>query len=411
MKTLTRGHLRAGFDSARGAKGRNFWTILGIIIGVTSVITIVSIGQGIKNQVSGQLHNVINNLITVRPAQLQATGGSSTSNLDLFSGTSLSAPLTKRDIQTVQATKGVVGSAPLTVAPGAAQADNGNYKDGFVIGTSHFLPGLLNQSLAYGTFWNDSDEMSNVAVLGQHAAQKMFNVDVPLGHSFTFHGQTFIVDGVFNQFNTAPIGQQVNLNNAIFIPNFVAEDLTNSTAPTYAVMARSDKASQTASLAKTIDRNLARDHGGQGGFQVLSGSQNLTSSNSVLNLLTSLIAGTAAISLLVGGLGIMNVMIVSVSERLHEIGIRKAVGATNRQIMSQFLVESSLLSLAGGILGILLAFLIDLGLRAATNLKPDISWQLVALAGGVALVVGIIFGTIPAIKAARKDPILALRSE
>jgi putative ABC transport system permease protein len=119
----------------------------------------------------------------------------------------------------------------------------------------------------------------------------------------------------------------------------------------------------------------------------------------------------AAISLLVGGIGIMNVMLVSVTERTHEIGIRKAVGATNSQILSQFMIEASVLSLAGGVLGIGLAFFIDITLRLTTSLQPIISWQVVLLATGVSLFVGVVFGSIPALKAARRDPIEALRSE
>ena len=137
----------------------------------------------------------------------------------------------------------------------------------------------------------------------------------------------------------------------------------------------------------------------------------MATTDDVLNLLTKLIAGTAAISLLVGGIGIMNVMLVSVAERMHEIGIRKAVGATNRQILNQFLIESSLLSLIGGILGILLAGAVVLFIRLATNLTPVISWQIVLLATVVSFLVGIVFGTAPALKAARKAPIEALRSE
>jgi putative ABC transport system permease protein len=410
MKTLTRGHIRSGLDSVRASKGRSFWTMLGVIIGVASVITIVSIGQGIKDQISGQLHQLGDNIITVRPAQLQ-TASSGSGNFNSITGLSITAPLTSRDIDVVQHARGVAASSALTIVPGTPSADSGNYKDGFVIGTNHALPSLLNQSLSYGAFWTAQDENSNVAVLGEHAAEAMFNVDVPLGHSFTFHGQSFIVEGVFNQFSATPLGQQADFNDAIFIPNNVAENLTNSTAPTYTIMARGANAGQTASVANNIRRALIKAHGGQGGFQVLSGNQNLAANDSILTLLTNLIAGIAAISLLVGGLGIMNVMLVSVSERLHEIGIRKAVGATNRQIMSQFLVESTLLSLSGGAIGIILALLIDAGLRVSTNLRPDISWQLVALAAGVALAVGIIFGTVPAAKAARKDPILALRSE
>ena len=144
---------------------------------------------------------------------------------------------------------------------------------------------------------------------------------------------------------------------------------------------------------------------------MLQQSQSVVGTNGVLELLTRLIAGVAAISLLVGGIGIMNVMLVSVAERTHEIGIRKAVGATNRQILSQFMIESSTLSFTGGVIGITLAYLIDLSLRLATNLQPLISWQIVVVASGVSLLVGIIFGSVPALKAARKDPIEALRGE
>jgi ABC-type antimicrobial peptide transport system permease subunit len=280
-----------------------------------------------------------------------------------------------------------------------------------VIGTTPDLPSLLNQSMAYGVFLSDLDEGSNAAVLGQHAADVMFDESVPLGRSFTFHGQTFVVRGIFNQFTNTPLSQQADFNNAIFIPFDVAESLTNNTAPTYAILARPDDANKTDVVATRIKQALDRTHGGQSGFEILTGSQNLGTSETILNLLTKLIAGIAAISLLVGGIGIMNVMLVSVAERTHEIGIRKAVGATNQQILSQFMIESSVLTLSGGLIGIGLSFLIDLILRVFTTLQPDISWQVVVLASGVSLLVGVIFGSIPAVKAARKDPINALRSE
>lgn len=409
MRTLTRGHIRAGLDSVRGAKVRSFWTMLGVIIGVASVITVVSIGEGIKGQIGGQLHHFGKNLITVRPAQVSTPSDSK--NLSFIAGSNLSVPLASRDITTIQYAKGVQASAPLTIVSGQVKGETGIYGDGFVVGTSPDLPSLINQSLAYGGFWTSDDGDTNVAVIGQHAAQQMFNVDVPLGHTFTFRGQDFIVRGIFNQFTSTPLSQDINFNNAIFIPNGIAESMTNNTAPTYAILARASSPNQTGQVASNINQALARTHGGQAGFQVLSGNQNLASSDSILDLLTKLIAGIAAISLLVGGIGIMNVMLVSVSERMHEIGIRKAVGATNRQIMSQFMVESTLLSVAGGAIGIVIAFIVDYALRAATSLTPSISWQIVVIAAGISLLVGVIFGTVPAVKAARKDPILALRSE
>ena len=411
MKTLTNGHLKAGLDSVRGAKLRNFWTILGVIIGVASVITVVGIGEGVKQQISGQIHHLGKDLITIRPAELHTGSGGQAKTLDALSALNISGSLTAQDVATVASTKGVASSAPLTVVTGAAKCDNGTYNDGFVIGTTGDLSSLLNQSMAYGDFLTDDDIGTNAAVLGSHAAEAMFNEDVPLGRSFTFHGQQFIVRGIFNDFTTTPLSQEADFNDAIFIPNDVAESLTNNTAPTYEILAKPTNASQSPRIAASIQAALDRSHGGQSNLSVLQGNQNLASSDDILDLLTRLVAGVAAISLLVGGIGIMNVMLVSVAERMHEIGIRKAIGATNRQILSQFMIEASVLSLSGGIIGVGIAFIVDLALRLSTNLQPDISWQIVLLATGVALLVGVVFGSVPALKAARKNPIDALRSE
>jgi putative ABC transport system permease protein len=410
MKTLSRGHLKAGLDSVRNAKLRSFWTMLGVIIGVSSVITVVAIGEGIKHQVEGQIHHFGDNFITVRPEQLTVGSGSSGSSL-LPSGFQISKPLAAKDVAIVSATPGLHATAPLTLVPGKLTSENKQYANSYVIGTSPALPSLLNQSLAFGAFFDDQDLGTNVAVLGHDAADRMFDDDVPLGRSFDFHGQTFIVRGIFNKFTNAPLSQQADFNSAVFIPNDVAEALTNETAPTYEILARATQTSAAKDIANGIQKRLDGSHGGDSGFTVLTGDESLEANDSVLTLLTRLIAGVAAISLLVGGIGIMNVMLVSVTERVHEIGIRKAVGATNRQILSQFIVESTLLSLTGGIIGIIIAILIDIGLRVSTSLEPVITWQIVAIATSVSLLVGIIFGTVPAFKAARKDPIDALRAE
>jgi putative ABC transport system permease protein len=411
MRSLTGGHFKAGLDSVRSAKLRSFWTMMGVIIGVSSVITVVSIGEGIKQQVGGQIHHFGKNIITVRPAQLNTASDSGNKGLNLLAGLNVSAPLTLKDINTVAHTKGVGASAPLTIATGPVSGINGKYASGFVIGTTPDFPGLVNQSMAYGIFLSDGDTGTNAAVLGQHAAEVMFDEDVPLGRSFGFHGETFIVRGIFNQFSSTPLSQQADFNNAIFIPNDVAETLTNNTAPTYAILVRPDSSAKTDQVASRVNSALNASHGGSGGFEVLSGNQNLAASDTILGLLTTLIGGIAAISLLVGGIGIMNVMLVSVAERTHEIGIRKAVGATNGQILSQFMVEAGVLTVTGGVIGILFTLLADVLLRIFTSLQPVIGWPIVAVATGVSLLIGIIFGTVPAIKAARKDPIEALRSE
>lgn len=409
--SLTRGHFKSGLDAVRNAKLRSFWTMLGVIIGVASVITIVGIGEGVRQEVSGQIRHLGKDLITVQPAPLHPGSGSGNSSVGLLSDQGLSGTLTAKDYATVAQTKGVAASAPLTVVTGKVKGDNGNYDQGFVLGTGGDLPALLNQSVAYGSFFPPDETDAKVAVLGPDAAQALFDNDVPLGRSLYIRDQRFIVRGIFNNFSGTPLSQLTDFNKAIFIPADLGRQLTNNASPTYQILAKPTDSGQTAQATRAIKHNLDKSHGGQSNLSVNEGSQNLTNNNDILSLLTKLVAGVAAISLLVGGLGIMNVMWVSVAERTREIGIRKAVGATNKQILSQFMVEATLLSLGGGLIGIALAYLIDLGIRLSTNLHPVITWQIVVLAAGVSFLVGVIFGSVPALKAARRDPIEALRSE
>ncbi|HXR50360.1 MAG TPA: ABC transporter permease, partial [Verrucomicrobiae bacterium] len=262
MRSLTGGHFKAGFDAIRSAKLRNFWTMLGVIIGVTSVITIVGIGEGVKAQVSGQIHHLGKDLITVHPAQLRSGGANGTAVNELVD-LNVASSLTNKDVDTVAGTKNVGSSAPLTFVTGTLSGDSGAYKSGIVIGTTPDLPSLLNQSMAYGVFLSDNDIGTNAAVLGSHAAEALFNEDVPLGRSFTFRGQQFIVRGIFNDFDSTPLSQEADFNSAVFIPYDVGESLTNNTAPIYEILAKPDNSHQTTAVAASVQRALDKSHGGQ----------------------------------------------------------------------------------------------------------------------------------------------------
>lgn len=405
MKSLTAGHIRAGIDSVRSARARNFWTMFGIIIGVASVITVVGIGEGVKTQISNQIRHFGKDLIVVRPIS-----NTQLSKANLLSGASYGGSLSSKDLAAVVGTVGVEKSAPLSFVSGILRNEDQPYTDGPVIGTTTDLPALLNQSLAYGSFLPEDNTSTKIAVLGQYAAEKIFNDNVPLGRTFTFRGQDFIVLGIFNQFNATPLSRDVDFNRAVFIPYDVATSLSENTASTFEILAKPKDSKQVSAVTSKIKLALDNAHNGDSNISVMLQSQNLDGSNEIVDLITRLIAGVAAISLLVGGIGIMNVMVVSVSERMHEIGIRKAIGATNRQILSQFIIEATFLSLTGGIIGVVLAFIIDLGIRLTTSLRPEISLGVVLVASGVSLAIGIVFGSLPAFIAARKDPIEALRS-
>ncbi|HET6924415.1 MAG TPA: ABC transporter permease [Candidatus Saccharimonadales bacterium] len=407
MKSLTRGNFKAAMSSLRQNKWRSFLTMLGIIIGVSSVITVVSIGQGIKHQVSVNIQHVGPNLITVLPARTEAGGLQSLGSLVGVGG---NGTLSEKDYEAVVASHDVAQAAPLGILNGTVTGERGTYTAGPVVMTSADFPSLVNQTVGYGAFISQDDGDNNVAVLGSSAATKLFHASVPLGQTFTFRGQQFMVRGVLNDAPNAPLSSAVDYNNAIFISYATGLKLTNGSATVAEVLAKSASPDPQAAI-KAIRSNLTRLHGDSQDFSVLVGAQAEARTDRVLGLLTELISGVAAVSLLVGGIGIMNVLLVSVTERQHEIGIRKAVGATDQQIMSEFLSEATVLSVVGSIIGIIVSLAVNLLLRIFTSLQPAFDWQIIVIATLVSIAVGILFGTAPAVKAARKDPITALRGE
>ncbi len=410
MKSITKGQIKAGIDAVRQTKLRNFWTMLGVIIGVASFISVVAISEGVRQQITGHIAQTGNDVITVEPSTIKVSG-SSFNTLDLLTGLSVSGSLSNSDISRVANTKGVSEVTPLSALSADVRGNQSAYSNGLVIGAYPDFPSIINNSMQYGNFLASSDTESNGVVLGSQTAQDLYNENVPLGLPLTINGQTYTVRGILNPFPATPLSSSSAFNKAVFISYANSENLTNNSITTYEVLAKPTDPKQTAAVTKQIYNNLLVSHNGQVDFSVQDQAQNIANSNAVLNLITRLIIIVAGISLLVGGIGIMNVMLVSVTERMHEIGIRKAVGATNRQILNQFMLESIMLSTVGGMIGVILAVLIDIALRVISNLQPIISWEILVVTLFISILIGLIFGSIPALKAARKDPIEALRAE
>ena len=410
--SAARGNLKMALTSLRKAKWRSTLTMLGVIIGIVAVVTIIGIGDGMKQQVSQQIGHFGKDLITIRPGKVQqASSRHMLANSDLLFGRTSLSGLTEKDYEAVKNTQGVKRAAPLGLVTGEVVSGDGNtMADTSVLATSPDLPNVLNQKLHYGDFFDDDSDLSS-AVIGQNVAYDLFGQTAPLGKTFTLRNQTFTVRGVFQKFNAPPLSATANFDDSIFIPYQMADHLTGNTTEYYAVLAKPGDIKQLKPVIGDITSALKKQNGGEQDFTVLDEEQSISMSSGIIDLLTTFITAVAAISLLVGGIGIMNIMLVSVTERMHEIGIRKAVGATNQQILSQFVLESTVLSFAGGMLGILISLVVNGLLHAYTSYRPVISWGAVILATIVSVAVGIVFGTAPAIKAARKDPIEALRHE
>lgn len=402
------GDIKLALNSIRTSKWRNFLTMLGIIIGVSAVIITVSLGEGIKQQVNNQLKEFGDNLIIIRPNQSQNTNQTGVLGVNLFN--SVSTNLRSEDVDVVRKTDGVELSAPLSLVSAAPRYEDNTFTRGLVIGTNADLPTIISQEVEYGSFFSVGEEGRNVAVLGATTAQELFGENVPVGKSFTMRDEEFIVRGIFEEFATNPITPGGDFNNAVFVPYVTGQELNGSSEPqVFQIFAKPAEGQTTNDIAKSIEERLFALHDQQENFAVLTQDETITESSNTLSLITALVTAVAAISLVVGGIGVMNIMLATVSERTHEIGIRKAIGATRLQVLRQFLIEAIILSFVGSIIGVLASLAVNFFIRLFTELEPAVEPVIALVAIGVALVVGVVFGLVPAYRAARKDPIDALR--
>jgi putative ABC transport system permease protein len=404
------GNLKSAFASLRGNKWRSFFTMLGIIIGVTSVVTIVSLGEGLKHQIVGQVHDLGTDIVTVRPGRLVTERDSGKSNINLLALLTIST-LTPEDVDSISKLPSVKAAVPMDFVTNTVRSDGKQLDNVFVAGTGAEMVDILNSKVDYGVFFDAQDSTQNFAVIGQEVALRLYGQLNAIGQTININGQDFIVHGVLEPSSTGILSvAQADFNYAVLIPFQPALDLAGGKANILQILVKSDRPEDVDKTISQINQVLGKNHAQQD-YSVLKQSDLVDAAGSAVDAATGFITAIAAISLLVGGIGIMDIMLVSISERNREIGVRKAIGATNRQIMSQFFIEGLLLTIGGGIIGLAIAFLINLMLRLYTTWQPVITLPVVAISIGFSILVGVVFSTIPALKAARKDPINALRGD
>jgi putative ABC transport system permease protein len=402
------GNLKTAIASLRSAKWRSLLTMLGIIIGVSSVITVVSLGEGLKQQVVGQVHGLGSDVLTVRPGKL-VSSGSTRQNINLLAFLSTST-LSEQDVSTISKLPSVAVAVPVDFVTNSAAGDGQQLDNVSVLGTGPELYNLLHPKMDSGAFFTEDNLSDNVAVIGSGVATRLFGGLNPIGHTLSILGQDFIVRGAFTPSAGGLISaQQSDLNQTIFLPFIPAKNLVSGRTNILQILVKTNPGTSPDVAAADIRHQLLQNRGGSEDFSVLQQRQLLDLTSNVVNTATGFTTGLAAVALLVGGIGIMDIMLVSVSERTREIGIRKAIGATNRQILSQFLIEGLVLTIGGGFIGILVSLIIFGLLRLYTGLHPVITPMVMILAVAVSITVGLIFSGAPALKAARKHPIDALR--
>lgn len=402
---------RTALEAIRSRRMRSSLTMLGILIGIAAVMLTVGLGQGAQAQVRDQINQLGSNLLIVSP-------GSTTTLSGIRGGRGSASTLTTRDATALASTvvaPDIARVAPVVTGSQSLTAGTTNWTANVVGTTPDWLP-VRARSLTQGRFFSAAElnDAAAVTVLGSTTASELFGGRDALGQSVNINGTAFTVIGILN---TAGSSTTTDDDDQALVPQTTYSSRVASSGNAAGISTLYIEARSTNALSaayQEANKALMGTHGvtaATADFTISSQQSLLTTATATDKTLTVLLAGIAAISLLVGGIGVMNIMLVSVTERIREIGLRKALGATPRVVRRQFLVEASTLGLAGGVLGI------ALGLVGAQVLprfidQPVTIPPVVGIGAlGIALIIGIVAGVYPASRAARLAPIDALRSE
>jgi ABC-type antimicrobial peptide transport system permease subunit len=400
---------KIAIKSLRSTKLRTALTMLGIVIGVASVTMVLSLGEGAKQKVREQVSFLGPDLLTVRPGKVTLDNKGNIVDYNFLAALG-SSTISERDLATIQQEPGVVHAAPIMAITGGISAEAGgrSVEGTSIIATDTELDDVMDFTLRSGEFVNDATNRETV-VLGFDLANELLGSDQAIGQRVTLRGQDFTVIGILGPYGVrTTFNNLFDFNRTAFIPFDAGKAFNQGIPQMQQINVRVTK-DNTRQVADSLRQQILKNHNDEEDFSILRPEQTIQVADNLLQIVTVLTTALASISLVVGGIGIMNIMLVSVTERTREIGIRKAVGATNAQILRQFLIEALMMSLVGGFVGVGVAYGAAFAVGSFMEFMPVITWQTLATAVGIATIVGVLFGITPAIKAARKDPIEALR--
>lgn len=404
-------NIRLALRTIRGNKLRSTLTMLGIIISVSSVMIVISVGQGVENQVRTEINNLGANILFVNPGDFKNDEGEiDFSNIGSIAGGA--NVLSEEDAELIgnnDQVQNVAYSALLNKSLTKGGEDLGQTN---IFATTSDYPQVYGQEVEEGTFFT-GNETGNVAVLGNKLNERLFGTPKgAIGGIIKLGDESFVVIGVMEGFaESIDFLGGPSPDNSVLLPFSTGEEIAGSELQIQEIAFRVDEDINQDEFIENLNNDLLELHSGEQEFTILTQEDTLELISTIFGYITTFVALVASLSLLVGAIGIMNIMLVSVTERTREIGLRKALGATNLQVLSQFLIESIILSAIGGLIGVGVAYGAVAIITILTDINGSFSLINIFLATGVAAIVGVLAGLWPAWQAARKDPIESLRHE
>jgi putative ABC transport system permease protein len=399
--------IKVAFKSIVKNKMRTLLTMLGIIIGVAAVIVMVAIGKGAEQRIQNQIASMGTNLIMVFPGSMQQRG--------VHMGPDQGVRLTLDDMERLKKNSTLLEAvSPVVRTSVQVIGGSSNWNTG-VYGVSEEYLKIRDWKMSAGDFFSAADvrAQNKVCIIGQTIVKNLFANEDPVGQQLRLRNVPFKVIGVLKERGQSAFGQ--DQDDVIIAPYTTVYYRLSGEPHINQILARAASLDQMSQAQAEITSIMRESHkleeGEDDDFTVRNQTDIASTAEETTKVLTILLASIASISLLVGGIGIMNIMLVSVTERTHEIGIRMAIGARSRDIMVQFLIEAIVLSLSGGLIGVLIGFVATWIVHLATDWNTVIALQNVLLSFGFAGAVGVFFGYYPARKAAALNPIEALRYE
>lgn len=403
--------IRLALSSIWAHKTRSSLTMLGLIIGITAVVMLMSLGEGVKNDVKKTVQGLGSNIAFVISGNIKIDGSGGASGGISNPANLISGDILKRaDVDEIKKLQGVQTAAAMTLVPGNVKKGN-LLATGTVAGVDvDFKEVLTGLNLEKGKFLDNAESGKNVLIIGSSVKKTLFGDSDALGQKINVGKEEFEIIGYLSQPKSSGALGGSELDSLVLMPFDTAKKFNDNQDKILRIGVKIDNDFDTKTVVKSIEDNMLLRHS-KDDFSVFTQEDILNSLSTILNMLTLFISAIAAISLVVGGVGIMNIMLVSVTERTREIGLRKAIGATDAAILLQFLIESIIISLLGGAISLVVVQIGNEFVKKYAGITPEITTFAWVLAIGVSVLVGIIFGLAPAIRASRKNPIEALRYE